>query len=530
MIDICALYIRLSSEDKNLDASKACSVSVENQRMHLRYFLMNHPEIEYGEIREFIDDGYTGTNSDRPAFTEMIQLVKYGQVECIIVKDFSRFGRNYIEVGSYLEQIFPYLGVRFISVDDNYDSEKNKGDVPGLDVGFKNIIHDYYSKDLSSKVIQTKRNLARKGLFLGSIPPFGYIRSPDDRHQLIVDKESSKIVRKIFAYALDGVGLGEIARILNREEAETPGERLNRLGIRKKKSGGAENGKLKWTTATVRDILCNQIVTGSVVNHRVERKEMGRAELKRVNKSEQIIVPDMHEAIIEKEIFDQIQRGIVKSQHGKRKIRKYPLSGLLKCGYCGKNLIKEGGAKKENAVYVCQYARVDNDINHKRICVKEGVMIKTLVNLINILMQLCDPPIKTSVQDCKSERNNKESGEINGFGKVTKSIPEQDSVEKRMLSDAYDKYVRGCVSKETFLKWKREIHLQCQKEYEKDVLTESNKKLYVRGVRDNWGKIEESEVTKEVLKDFIKEIRVFSGGRVEIIWRFGDEFAGDHID
>ena len=367
-------------------------------------------------------------------------------------------------------------------------------------------------------------------MFLGSIPPFGYIRSPDDRHQLIVDKESSKIVRKIFAYALDGVGLGEIARILNREEAETPGERLNRLGIRKKKSGGAENGKLKWTTATVRDILCNQIVTGSVVNHRVERKEMGRAELKRVNKSEQIIVPDMHEAIIEKEIFDQIQRGIVKSQHGKRKIRKYPLSGLLKCGYCGKNLIKEGGAKKENAVYVCQYARVDNDINHKRICVKEGVMIKTLVNLINILMQLCDPPIKTSVQDCKSERNNKESGEINGFGKVTKSIPEQDSVEKRMLSDAYDKYVRGCVSKETFLKWKREIHLQCQKEYEKDVLTESNKKLYVRGVRDNWGKIDESEVTKEVLKDFIKEIRVFSGGRVEIIWRFGDEFAGDHID
>ena len=187
------LYIRLSVEDRDLDELKTASVSIQNQKVHLRNFLMCHPETASGEIREFIDDGYTGTNMDRPAFQEMMKLAREEQISCIVVKDFSRFGRNYLEVGNYLEQIFPLLGIRFISVDDGYDSKQNQRDVPGLDVVFKNIIHDYYSKELSVKEIQTKRNLSQKGLFLGAIPPFGYVRDPDNRHKLLVDPELSLI-------------------------------------------------------------------------------------------------------------------------------------------------------------------------------------------------------------------------------------------------------------------------------------------------------------------------------------------------
>ena len=136
---IIALYIRLSVEDRDLDELKTASVSIQNQKVHLRNFLMCHPETASGEIREFIDDGYTGTNMDRPAFQEMMKLAREEQISCIVVKDFSRFGRNYLEVGNYLEQIFPLLGIRFISVDDGYDSKQKQGDVPGLDVFFNLI-------------------------------------------------------------------------------------------------------------------------------------------------------------------------------------------------------------------------------------------------------------------------------------------------------------------------------------------------------------------------------------------------------
>ena len=156
---IIALYIRLSVEDRDLDELKTASVSIQNQKVHLRNFLMCHPETASGEIREFIDDGYTGTNMDRPAFQEMMKLAREEQISCIVVKDFSRFGRNYLEVGNYLEQIFPLLGIRFISVDDGYDSKQNQGDVPGLDVVFKNIIHDYYSKELSVKEAKIYRSI-----------------------------------------------------------------------------------------------------------------------------------------------------------------------------------------------------------------------------------------------------------------------------------------------------------------------------------------------------------------------------------
>ena len=162
---IIALYIRLSVEDRDLDELKTASVSIQNQKVHLRNFLMCHPETASGEIREFIDDGYTGTNMDRPAFQEMMKLAREEQISCIVVKDFSRFGRNYLEVGNYLEQIFPLLGIRFISVDDGYDSKQNQGDVPGLDVVFKNIIHDYYSKELSvkeAKIYRSKEVLSER--------------------------------------------------------------------------------------------------------------------------------------------------------------------------------------------------------------------------------------------------------------------------------------------------------------------------------------------------------------------------------
>lgn len=518
--NIIALYIRLSLDDRDLDENKTMSVSVQNQRAHLNNFLMDHPEVKGGEIKEFIDDGYTGTNMERPAFIEMMESVRSGQVACILVKDFSRLGRNYLEAGRYLEQIFPYMGVRFISVDDSYDSGNSKGDVPGLDVVFKNIIHDYYSKELSGKVIQTRRNLAEKGLFMGGVPPFGYIRNPVERHQLLVEPESAKTVRKIFSFAMEGKSQAEIARILNCEGVENPRQRLWRLGIRRK---GMEEQiqKSRWSAESVRVILHSPAVIGSITNHRVERKALGRAELKLVKKEERIVIPDMHEAIIEKEVYEKIQNGCATKQQKRRQGKVSLLSGVLKCAYCGRNLVKEGKRKKH---YVCKYARVGEDESHQLLRIEEEVMRNALADIIAVAVRLqIDAPVYPSPGTQTMETAMQRSG--TAAGAECRKADENGEQKKKMLSEAYEAYANGRISREIFLKQKERIQQRfedvsigvtpgCQPGI---ILAQDQVKRIIERRDDSW-------LTKELLQCLIKEIRVFHNTKIEITWKCEEWF------
>jgi DNA invertase Pin-like site-specific DNA recombinase len=168
-----ALYIRLSQEDDNIGESN----SVKNQRDLLNDFAAKHPELSQTQILEFVDDGHSGTNFNRPAVTKMLEQVRLGKIQNIVVKDFSRFGRNYIEVGGYLEQVFPFLGVRFLSVTDLFDSNDNKGRSAGIEVGFKTLLHDLYSRDLGSKSMAGKVAKTKQGQHVGGTAPFGYVKS-----------------------------------------------------------------------------------------------------------------------------------------------------------------------------------------------------------------------------------------------------------------------------------------------------------------------------------------------------------------
>lgn len=514
MNEILALYIRLSMEDDDLGETKIYSMSVQNQWTYLWNFLMDHPEIQCGEVREFIDDGYSGTNFERPAMQEMLELVKAGIVKCIIVKDFSRFGRNYLETGTYLEQIFPCMGVRFISIDDHYDSNCNSGDVPGLDVVFKNIIHDYYSKELSAKVLQTKRNLAYKGLFMGGIPPFGYLKNPLDRHNLVVDPESAKTVRRIFLWALEGKSYGEIARLLNGEKTETPAQRLWRLGIRKSNLNEEQVHHMKWSAESVRMVLVNPAVTGSVVNHRVERKTMGRAELRPVKKTDFIIVENMHEPIIDKETFEKVQKRMKASENRRAsKAAEYPLSGILKCGCCGKNLVREG---RNNCYrYICKYARNEEDYRHRSIKIREEDVRSTLTSLIRLAAKLqlsgdeADKEVRTgriSAVASKIQRNTKE------------------------LAELYEKYTEGLISRETFSRQKEALKA-CELSEKEKTDTENlqradkpqvNFKMIAEGEDDSW-------LTKELVRELVQEIEVYSGMSIKIKWKCKDWFCENPV-
>jgi DNA invertase Pin-like site-specific DNA recombinase len=214
-----ALYIRLSAADEDKDGE---SDSVVNQRDLLNHYVSSNAEFSECKILTFIDDGYTGTNFDRPAANDMLEKAKKGEVNCIIVKDFSRFGRNYIEVGDYLEQIFPFLGVRFISVNDRFDSKNNTGFTAGLDVAFKTFLHSLYSKDISFKVRNGKIAKAQKGEHLCKLAPYGYQKSTTEKNKLVVDEEIAPVIRHIYDLALKGMLQAEIAKQLNSENIDTP--------------------------------------------------------------------------------------------------------------------------------------------------------------------------------------------------------------------------------------------------------------------------------------------------------------------
>jgi len=514
MPDITALYIRISLEDMDLDELKQESNSIQNQRLHLRNYLVSNPDAKIGQVREFADDGYSGTNFERPAFQEMLELAHAGQVKCIIIKDFSRLGRNYLGVGNFLEQVFPSLNIRVISVDDLYDSYENQGDVPGVGVVFKNIIHDYYSKELSVKVIQARRGLAKKGLFMAGIPPYGYLKDPNDKYHLVVDPDSAKVVRLIFSFVLEGKRTSEIARILNERKIESPARRLWRLGIRGRNKSKEEIETFIWRSDVVGKILRNEVVLGHVVNHKVERKQIGRAGLKHVDVRDHIVIPDMHEAIIDQQTFDKVQCLIQQNKTGRINrnlvLGKYPLSGIVRCGHCGRSMVIEG---KKYKTYICTRSRVSGEAGHRKVKVQEQELLDTVANIIYFAVKLQSEEVGVGIEERRRE-------------KVLSCEKNDNSVEgRRKFLELYEQYAGGRISKEEFMVKKELISRQSSEvnssPEESNLFGESTMK---RELEEIVRLDDSSWLCRELLHSIISEIRVFPGQRVEIVWKCKDWF------
>lgn len=220
---VIVLYIRISVEDEeSREGIRDESNSVSNQRDLLRRFIEQSPEFEGVEVMELCDDGFSDTSMERPNMQKFLQKSKAKEIDCIIVKDFSRFGRDYITVSDYVDQIFPFLGIRFISINDDYDSAKMNGKASGVDIAFRNVIYSYYSKDLSLKVKSGLQTKARKGDFLSPFAPIGYRKDEKDKNRLVADRDSAGIVRRIFELAGAGMTVVEITRLFNAEKVPPP--------------------------------------------------------------------------------------------------------------------------------------------------------------------------------------------------------------------------------------------------------------------------------------------------------------------
>ena len=344
-----ALYVRLSKEDGDAaSGSKNESNSIANQKSLIMDYLQSRPEFRVVSIRE--DDGFSGTDFNRPAFQAMMEDVKKGVINCIIVKDLSRFGRNYIEVGRYLEKLFPMLGIRFIAVNDNYDSLE-ADTAHDIVVPFKNLINDSYCRDLSVKIRSHLAIKRKNGEFIGAFACYGYLKDENNRNQLVVDTYAGQVVKDIFRMKINGMSQYRIADALNEQGILSPMEYKKYLGSHFESSFKV-NPKAVWTAKAVTRILTNEVYTGVLVqgkqttpNHKVKVRQ-------EVDETDWIRVENAHESLIDRVLFDIVQNLMGRdTRTSPNETQVFPLSGLVYCGDCGHPMVRKISryTKKEKA-------------------------------------------------------------------------------------------------------------------------------------------------------------------------------------
>lgn len=343
------LYLRLSRED----GDKAESDSIANQRDLLLTFLSSHPEIRLHKVR--VDDGYSGVDYNRPDFQKMMESVKNKEINCIIVKDFSRLGRNFIETGKYIERIFPFMGVRFISVNDDYDSIRTKTSADNLAVPLRNLFNDAYCRDISIKIRSHLEIKRKKGQCIAPFAAYGYQKDERNRNQLVVDEEPAAIVQEIFKRKLDGFSAQAIADWLNEQDILSPMEYKLSKGSRYS-STFKRKDMAQWTAVAVFRILKNPVYIGTLVQGKRSTPNYKVKKLFDVPKEQWVSVPDSHEAIISKEIFERVEELLLAdTRTAPSQNCIYPLSGLIYCGDCGRSMVRKNNSRAEKPYiyYVC---------------------------------------------------------------------------------------------------------------------------------------------------------------------------------
>lgn len=420
---IIAAYLRLSKENEEM---KDESNSISSQRMMIREYIIRH--FDHFEYREFLDDGYSGTNFRRPGVTDLLEQIRGGQINCVIVKDFSRFSRDYIELGSYLDQIFPFLGVRFISLNDHYDSEKHKGSTTELGISFKGLMYDLYSKDLSTKVKASLCTRKGQGQYAMGNVPFGYAKNPEDRHRLVIAEDEAEIVRSIFSLALEGRTTTEIAKRLNQEKIHTPME------FRMKENQSSHRSAYQWNHSTICLILKNPVYAGDMVYGKYYRKETGgKNHLK--PRSEWKVYRDHHPAIISRDVFEEIQKSRKHTESGKtRKIEYHPLQGKVFCGGCKKSMVLR--KRSLNPYFYCNRRYVYTDTED---CVGH-VNLMFLEQTILYRMQK-EAEIQRKIECLKAEEEAKTHDKIDRLTKMKNRMIRKREKLQRERMENYERSV-----------------------------------------------------------------------------------------
>ena len=369
-----ALYCRLSVDDGNFGGS----VSIETQKILLEQYCKDHKITDY---KFYCDDGCSGTNFDRPSFKKMLSDIDEGKINLVIVKDLSRFGRNYVEAGMYVQR-FTDSNIRFIAADDNYDSLVNSDD---LLFPIKNVVNEMYARDVSKKTKAAKKSKARDGQFIGSKAPFGYKIDPNDRHHLIVDEPAAQVVKRIFRLASEGVGYNKMAKIFREEKVLTPIAYFNLNNPDYFKSDYWRK-EFDWHVTSIRAILNNEVYLGKLVYGKQRNKSMKSKEKVRNPKEDWIVVENCHEPIITQELWDTVHK-ILNAKHRPAKAGEVQMfAGLLYCSDCGHCLTYSQKQRKDGS-YHGAYSCWMYKTHGKEYCASHYITFDTIYELVLIDIQ-----------------------------------------------------------------------------------------------------------------------------------------------
>ena len=525
------IYIRLSLADEDTGGGKTESDSIGNQRELIHQFLDRHPQLKNAPRTEFVDDGYTGTNTDRPQFQALMKELRTGAINVMVTKDFSRCHRDYTQMGNYLECVFPFLGVRYLSVNDGYDSDDYKGMTSGMDVVLRNIIYEAYSKDLSVKTTTAKIIMMKQGKYIGSFAPYGFRFHPTVRNKLVIDEDSAAVVRRIFAMTLQGSGSTEIARRLNSEGVLTPGAyfRMKNPGSNRFKKASEKNG---WTAAAVLNILHQYEYTGALVGRKRYKASLHEKRTVPQDKADWIIYEGAHDAIISKADFDRAQEVIrQRPRRARGPAQEYPLKGLLKCGNCHRTLSRIHSSA--GYYYRCTKSKADENSD----CPKGKLFTEKEIEGI-VFRQVCQ-----MLAVCQERRAQKSALALTRRERIAACVAELQKLQqeqeryKQEKLRAYENFSGGALSKDAYLKQRAEIDsklsaVKAEQDHQEQLLTDLERMAFQDSAREDdvfTAYAGATELTAELAGTFIKEVLVSSPRSIEIVWKFRDVFE-DYTD
>jgi DNA invertase Pin-like site-specific DNA recombinase len=519
-----AKYLRISAEDIDLDGfDKYESNSIQNQRALLDDFIGRVPEFAGCEVIEELDDGRTGTNFSRPGVQRLIELAKKGKVQCIVVKDLSRWGRSYLEVGDYLEQIFPELGVRFISLNDAYDSATLNGGVAGIDIAFRNLIYEMYSQDLSEKVRTARISAAKSGKVTASYAFYGYIKDPKDTRKLLIDEPSADVVRRIFELAAQGNTPNQIAKMLNDEGVQTAQQRQKNLGSKRKWTNGDVN---YWYGSVVSIITRDERYTGKLICGKTQVLGVGETKRKRLPKSDWIVVPGAIPAIITDEQFKAARGNIESRYYPERKQSKSTLlfSRKLKCGHCG--LAMRAVRRANDVKYHCD----TNTYTDGYGCSNDWAFEKDIAAavLAALQQQILFADEARKMLETRNETLTPSIEALRGEASGLKMLTEKSKSVKMNL---WEQYRNSGMSAEAFQRENEKADDQA-KEYAAKIVELESEILNLESETGRENVFVErfsrqvgiTELTRAIVEEFISEIKVYSADRIEVVFNFADEY------
>ena len=505
-------YIRLSYTDDHSSESD----SVSNQRKLIENFVERNPDIEV--VSEKIDDGYSGIIFDRPAFKEMMQDVTDGNINCVIVKDLSRFGRDYLTVGDYISRVFPFLGVRFISVNDGFDSS-NPLDIDSLDTSFRTLIYDLYSRDLSRRVKSAKKARAERGAFLSPYAPYGYVKDPEDKNHLLVDTEAAEVIRRIFQMAADGAKTWQIAAALNGEGVSSPKNYKVEAGCTRTPWRSIQEENF-WTASLVAKFLRDERYIGKAVYGKRSRDIVGSTHTVKISRNDWVIVPDRHEAIVPEALFE-------KAQACMREYREYeaasgsgnPLKRKVICGVCGHAMQRDS---RKNGSYRCVTKRLNTGFDCSEDRIPESDILDAVIDTIQVYAQYA-----VSIDRLLQTRQAQRQLDRKQAQRQLQTLQSRKARLDKRLQDLYEGLVEGEISRESFAAQKKALTAQAEEishtvlELERKISDSDDGGNAVIEQFKSYAGI--TALTREISADLLQSVTIYPDGRMDIRLNLADE-------